>query len=89
MDELLPLMVHTVTVGNLSHSWENYSQSIHVREDLRTAFGTSALIGEIVDVHVHDTGHAYVQFNTYTQVSGEWGDSIGANIFCVKKEEQK
>ena len=88
--ELAPLMVHTVKVGNLVYSWEDYSPSIRIRQDLHEAFSTSAVISTIENAYIHEQGEAYVEFTTYSfdkRKAYHPATSMSATITCHPKGE--
>lgn len=87
--EMAPLMVHTVKVGNLVYSWEDYSPSIRVRQDLHEAFSSSALIVSIENAYAHIPGEVYVEFTTHSfdkRKRYHPATSMSATITCVSKE---
>lgn len=85
-----PTYVHTVTIGNLSYSWEDHASGVNAKADLGKALNYAAVVHEIHNVYVHEPGVVKIDFTTF--MTGRYkyrheGTYIKATITCAEKEE--
>ncbi len=87
--ELAPLMVHTVTIGRLSYSWEDYAPNINVKADLRVALASAAIVHDIRNVIANNPWEVIVEFTTFhsAKYKGYTPESTISATISVKEKD--